>query len=273
MNLVPESLRQVIVQILTPLIRILLRNGIAYGTFSDIVRKIYVDVGFHEAERLGQKTTISNVSILTGINRKEVKRLKDNPDFDTDRTLKKANRIVRVLAGWQNDPDFLDKDGTPKDLDLEGDSALFTVLVRRYSGDMPVVAMLNALKDGGYATVLDDQSVRLIKRSFAPAIDPEQKLNFLGTDTAELIETIDHNLQVTNPADAWFQRTAFNIKINCDSVPELRESIGKKAESLLEDVDQELSRNEADDNGNRCQVSLGIYLHIKENESKEDSTE
>ena len=272
MNLVPESLQLVIIHILTPLIRILLRNGIAYGTFSDIARKVYVDVGFHEAARQGQKTTISNVSILTGINRKEVKRLKENEVFDTDRSLKKSNRIVRVLAGWQNDEEFLDVDGSPKDLELEGENASFTVLVRRYSGDMPVVAMLNALRDGGYIQVLDNGLIKLVKRSFLPDMDPEQKLNILGIDTAELIETIDHNLQVENPDDAWFQGKAWNINFRCSAVSEMKGVIEERALRLLEEMDADFTNNETDDERDRCQVALGVYFHMKQNESEEDST-
>jgi hypothetical protein len=35
-----------ILRLMRPLVRILLRNGIAYGTFSELVRKVYVDVAF-----------------------------------------------------------------------------------------------------------------------------------------------------------------------------------------------------------------------------------
>ena len=80
MSLVPEVIQSTTIRILKPLVRILLRNGIAYGTFADLARKIYVDTGFEEAERRNQKQTVSNVSIITGINRKEVSRLRDALD-------------------------------------------------------------------------------------------------------------------------------------------------------------------------------------------------
>ena len=121
MKLVPEVIESAVVRIIGPLVRIMLRNGIAYGAFADIVRKVYVDAGFSEVRRLGQKDTISNVSIVTGINRKEVKRLHEALSIDTDQSLKKFNRIVRVLAGWQHDEEFLDEKNEPRDLQLEGD--------------------------------------------------------------------------------------------------------------------------------------------------------
>lgn len=271
MSLIPESLQLVMIRILTPLVRILLRNGIAYGTFADIARKVYVDVGFEEAARQGQKTTISNVSIITGINRKEVKRLKESIEFDTDRSLKKFNRIVRVLAGWQHDEEFLDPDHEPMDLLLEGEEGSFTRLVRRYSGDMPVVAMLNALRDSGNIRILDNGLIQLVNPNFLPDTDSEQKLNILGIDTAEFIETIDHNIQVSDPADAWFQRKASNINVRCSALPKLKQQIHKKAQLLLEDVDADFSDNETDDPDDRCHASFGIYLHLKKTEQEDPS--
>ncbi len=271
MSLVPESLQQVAIRILTPLIRILLRNGVSYGNFADIARKIYVDVGFEEAARQGQKTTISNVSIITGITRKEVKRLKDALGFDTDRSLKKFNRIVRVLSGWQHDEEFLDPDHEPLDLMLEGEAASFTRLVRRYSGDMPVVAMLNALRDSGNIRILDNGLIQLVNPNYLPETDSEQKLNILGIDTAEFIETIDHNLSVSDPDEAWFQRKASNINVSCSALPKLKKSLNKKAQLLLEDIDADFSDHETDDENDRCMVSFGIYFHQKRTETNEET--
>jgi hypothetical protein len=264
MTLVPEVLQTTIIRILKPLIRILLRNGIAYGTFSDIARKIYVDAGYQEAQRREQKITVSNVSILTGINRKEVKRLKESLSFDSDNSLKKFNRIVRVLAGWQHDEEFLDSDQEPRDLQLEGKKTSFSSLVKRYSGDMPVVAMLNALIDSGNIKINDNGDIQLINPNYLPSTDSDQKLNILGIDTAEFIETIDHNLNIQHPEDAWYQRKASNTHIKHKSATRLRKLISKKAQQLLEDIDADLSANEVDsEEEDSCAISCGIYFYQK----------
>lgn len=261
MSLVPEVLQTTIFRILKPLVRILLRNGIAYGTFVDMIRKIYVDVGYEEAYRREQKQTVSNVSILTGINRKEVKRLKESMSFDSDNSLKKFNRIVRVLSGWQHDEEFLDSDHEPRDLLLEGDSSSFASLVKQYSGDMPVVAMLNALIDSGNIKVIDNGNIQLINPNYLPSTDSGQKLNILGIDTAEFIETIDHNINVTHPEDAWFQRKASNTHVKISSVAKIKKQVNKKAQQLLEDLDAEFSANETEDEKDSCAVSIGIYYY------------
>jgi len=260
MSLVSEVIQNTIIRILKPMIRVLIRNGIAYGTFADIARKVYVDSGFDEAQRQGQKLTVSNVSILTGINRKEVKRLKEALSVNTDSSLRKFNRIVRVIAGWQHDEEFLDKDHEPKDLLLEGKKASFTNLVKRYSGDMPVVAMLNALIDSGNIKVIDNGNIQLINPNYLPDSDSEKKLNILGIDTAELIQTIDHNIGVKQPDDAWFQRKASNTQVKISSLPKIKKRINKKAQQLLEDIDADFSQNEPENGEASCAVSIGIFF-------------
>ena len=272
MSLIPEVVQSTVMRILKPLIRILLRNGVAYGTFADIARKIYVDMGFEEAERSGQKQTISNVSIITGINRKEVKRLHEALAVDTDNSLRKFNRLVRVLAGWQHDEEFLDKDHEVRDLLLEGESGSFSALVKKYSGDMPVVAMLNALIDSGNIKVIDNGNIQLINPNYLPKSDSDEKLNILGIDTAEFIETIDHNILIDNPEDAWFQRKASNTKVRIDALPKIKQRINKKAQQLLEDIDQDLSENETEKDDDNCSVSFGIYFSHQAPEREEDES-
>jgi len=273
MSIIPEVVQSTIFRILQPLIRILLRNGVAYGTFADITRKIYVDCGFEEAKRSKQKQTVSNVSIITGINRKEVKRLKESLSVDTDNSLKKFNRIVRVLAGWQHDEEFLDKDHEVKDLLLEGDTGSFTSLVRKYSGDMPVVAMLNALIDSGNIEVIDNGNIQLINPNYLPKTDSDEKLNILGIDTAEFIETIDHNITIEHPEDAWFQRKASNTKVKITALPKIKQRINKKAQQLLEDIDADFSENETEKEDENCSVSFGIYFSQKPRILDEDESQ
>ncbi len=270
MSLIPEVIQNTMIRILKPLIRILLRNGIAYATFADIARKIYVDTGFEEAQRRQQKQTVSNVSILTGINRKEVKRLREALAYDSDQSLKKFNRTVRVIAGWQHDEEFLDKDHEPRDLKLEGAKGSFTSLVKKYSGDMPVVAMLNALLDSKNIKVIDNGNIQLVNTNYLPVTDSDKKLNILGIDTAEFIDTIDHNINIEHPEDAWFQRKASNTQVSCKALSKIKQRLNKKAQQLLEDIDADFSDNETNDEDSSCNVSVGIYFH-QANGSKQET--
>ncbi len=111
-------------QILRPLVRILLRNGIACGSFEEMVRKAYVDEAFAEARRNNSKATVSSVSAETGLSRKEVKRLTELELSDSKKTEQKYNRAIRVISGWLNDPQFAYEEGNPRALSLDKSPSL-----------------------------------------------------------------------------------------------------------------------------------------------------
>jgi hypothetical protein len=97
-----EILRNTLRNILLALIRTLLRNGMSYGEFDQIARKCFVDVAYDDFSTPGKKQTVSNVAILTGLNRKEVKKMHELDVDQSSVNSKQYNRVIRVLGGWIN---------------------------------------------------------------------------------------------------------------------------------------------------------------------------
>jgi hypothetical protein len=260
---IQQTLSLAALSILRPLVRILLRNGIAFGSFAELAKKVYVDVAFEEFAPDTKKQTISRVSALTGLTRKEAKRLHELEHTDSHRSEQRYNRAVRVISGWVNDKEFHDALGQLASLPIEGAKASFSALVRKYSGDVPTQSMLSVLISASAIEKTGDR-VRLIQRAYVPGKDPADKLSILGTDTAELISTIDYNL-VSSQKELRFQRKVSNHHIQTDAVPEFQVLSARKAQQLLEQFDAWLSEHEVDsgkqgsDQGHY--VSLGIYYY------------
>lgn len=267
---IQQTLSLAALSILRPLVRILLRNGVAFGSFAELAKKVYVDVAFEDFAPDTKKQTISRVSALTGLTRKEAKRLHELEHTDSRRSEQRYNRAVRVISGWVNDKEFHDALGQPESLPIEGAKASFSALVRKYSGDVPTQSMLSVLISASAIEKTGDR-VRLIQRAYVPGKDPADKLNILGTDTAELISTIDHNL-VSNEKELRFQRKVSNHHIQNDAVPEFQALSARKAQQLLEQFDTWMSAHEIDpgehDSEQGRYVSLGIYYY--ENSKRED---
>lgn len=190
---ISHALHCALLRLLKPLIRILLRNGIAYGDFAEIAKKSYVDVAFHEFNEPERKQSISRVSVLTGLTRKEARRLHVLEKDDQLPTPSRFNRATRVINGWLKDIDFQDKNGKPLPLHIDSAQHSFTELVRRYSGDMPAQAILRVLEAAGTIKV-SSQQVTLLTHTYLPGNDPIEKIHSLGNEVAELIEAIDENL-------------------------------------------------------------------------------
>ena len=253
-------------QILRPLVRILLRNGIACGSFEEMVRKAYVDESFAQAQRNKTKATISSVSAETGLSRKEVKRLTEADLSDSKCTEQKYNRAIRVISGWLNDPKYAYEEGNPRALTLGDTGSSFADLVKEYSGDIPTKAMLNLLEASDCIEVKDGH-VHLVRNAYVPGNDPEEIIRILGKDTNQLINTIDHNL-TADEKSKWFQRKVSNPRVRADALDEFKEFSRKRSQTLLEELDAWLSQNETDEESDARYASMNIYYYEQDKDEE-----
>ena len=258
---IEKVLAESVSRLMRPLVRILLRNGYAYGALAELLRKVFVDVAFLEFPPEGRKQTVSRVSALTGLTRKEVRRLLDRGNSDMTSGQDRYNRAVRVISGWILDKQFQDGKGKPASLPIEGSRKSFSRLVKEYSGDVPTIAMLDMLVDAG-SVVKKADTVRLVRHAYIPGGDSVEKIRILGNDVSELIITIDHNLTADDD-DLLFQRKVAWDGISPDAVPKLKKMTFRKAQALLEQLNREYAKHEQDEEagvGGKY-ISLGIYYH------------
>lgn len=245
-------------KVLRPLVRVMLRNGVACGSFESIVRKAYVDEAFDMARKQG-KATISAVSAQTGLSRKEVKRLHELEESSTSGNSQKYNRAIRVISGWLNDPRFVSPEGVARSLDMEGTEHSFANLVKDYSGDIPTRAMLDLLSKSGCVEQYDGK-VSLISHAYVPGNDPEDVINILGADSNELMNTVIFNMSC-DKAQRRFQRKVSSRELASGHVDAFRKYSSRRSQSLLEDLDNWLSEHEAQSPEDSEYVSLGIYYY------------
>jgi hypothetical protein len=155
---------------------------------------------------------------------------------------------------------------------MEAKGASFTGLVKRYSGDMPARAMLDELLRAGAVKQLKDGRVCLLSRGYVPQKGSAEKLNILGSDTADLIATIDHNLY-EKPAKPRIQRKVMYDNVPVEAAKEFQILAAAQSQELLEALDRWLSHRDRDVNPaskgtGRVRVGLGLY-HFEERLDKE----
>lgn len=259
-NIINEN----VLKILRPLVRVMIRNGVSVGSFEELVRKAYVDEAFAMGEKNQLKTTISSISAQTGLSRKEVKRLHELESSHSVDIEQKYNRAVRVISGWANDTNFIDAKGNAKQLPVDGNDSSFASLVKQYSGDIPTKAMLNLLIAADCVEIKDN-TVRLVKQAYVPGKDSAEIIRILGTDTNELINTIDHNL-TAGEADKRYQRKVSTAVLDQRTIKQFKDLSKKQSQVILEELDTWISQHEVTpDDDNATYVSVGIYYYEQEN--------
>ena len=254
-------------RLLYPLVRMFLRNGKGARSLYDLIKQVYVDLAKEEFGIGGKKATVSRIAILTGLTRKEVKALLAQPWTGDDSTEEEYNRAAWVIAGWLKDPRFGDGRGHPAPLPMEGKRGSFAALVKVYSGDIPVRAMLDELLHVGAVQLMKDGRVCLRSRGYIPQKSAAEKLSILGTDTADLIATIDHNVYV-NPGNPRFQRKVMYDNVPVEAAQEFQAIVAARGQELLEALDRWLSHRDRDVNPSskgtgRVRLGVGLY-HFEE---------
>ena len=249
--------------LLRPLCRLLLRYQVPFGAFEELAKHVYVQTAMEDFGIPGKKATLSRASILTGLTRKDVQRLVAEPEPVHAASQEGYNRAARVLSGWARDPDFQTLDGQPAALDPQDGPASFAELVRRHSGDMPARAVLDELLRVGAVRRRDDQRLELVTRAYVPQGGEVEKLGILGSDVADLIATIDHNLQ-HGATDPRYQRKVMYRSVPADIRPAFRALSAQQSQALLERLDAWLSEHDTDNppdqpGAPRVRLGLGIY--------------
>lgn len=260
--------------LLKPLVRILLRNGVAAKSVYELVKHIYVQVAKEDFGIDGKKASTSRVAILTGLTRKEVQAILALPERQQGHYDEGYNRAARVITGWLRDADFGDGKGHPAPLPMSGKRTSFTALVKRYSGDIPVRALLDELVRVGAVKRLKDGRVGLVSRGYVPQRGLEEKLAILGNDTADLIATIDHNI-FGNPSKPRMQRKVMYDNVPVEAARAFQTVAEDRAQEMLEALDRWLSHRDRDVNPTvrgkgRVRVGVGIY-HFEERLDDDES--
>ncbi|MEL6904991.1 MAG: DUF6502 family protein [Planctomycetota bacterium] len=265
-----EALLTATSQILKPLVRVLLRNGVPCAAVTDLVRRAAVGVAHDEFGLEDRPPTQARISVLTGLHRKEVSRLLKERAADEPASLERRSRAASLLGAWLRDPEFHGEDGRPRALPFTGPSS-FTELCKRHSGDMKPRSIANELLSAGALEEVDG-ALRMTARGYVPGKDPVEMLRILGTDTAEFIETVDHNVRADDATPRRYQSKVQYDNVPAEHVEAFRALAAERGRALLEELDRWLSerdRGEEPAEGER-RVSLGLGVFQTEGKSPHD---
>ncbi len=267
-----NTLVQAVATILRPIVRILMRHSVSAGAMNELVNRVYVEVAEEkEFTVAGRKQSDSRISVLTGLHRKHVARIKDLPELGNVGLEERHNRAVRVLSGWTRDRRYKTKSGRPAVLPFEGKSS-FSELVEKYSGGVPSRAMRDELVRVGVIEITRQNNVKLKTKAYVPGASEVEKMRILGMDAADLISTIDHNMTHEHP-DLRFQRTVVYDNIPEKHAGEFRKLSAKYGQELLENLDRWLANHESTSREKQSKsIRLGTSVFQFEEDSESDDS-
>lgn len=261
---IKETLLAAFRQLLRPLIRILLRNGVSYGEYAETAKKVFVEVASKNLLIGKEQPTSARLAILTGLTKNEVERIVEDLSSSLAPSTANLNRVGRLLAGWHQDPEFTGPYGLPLELAVTSSATSFQTLNQRYGGDISAEEMLEELKRIGAVIVVAANRVRVLTRSYIPAEADPAAMQFMGLALRDLAETLDYNLN-PNLEGGFFERRVWTpVGIDPVDIPEFDKLVQKYGQQFLEALDNYLTAKETDADAmassEKVRVGVGVYM-------------
>ena len=256
---------------LRPVARFLMKSGIGYREFAEISKSAFVDVATADYGLRGRPTNISRVAVMTGLTRKEVRRLRDKISAGNQVDLHRVIPPAEIIEKWHSDSEFLDSSGRPKSLNFAGPSPSFSALVKKYGGDIPPGAMRTELKRVGAVNEDDSGQLTVQMKFFRPFDRDEQLQRALSQALYGLALNIDHNIS-RDIDESWVERTAFSTRIRRGDNSRVRRISQDRAIEFVESVNDLFSAYEtiySEDEPEVESTTVGVGVYYFESDGQD----
>jgi len=258
----PAPLVAALRRILRPLIRFLLSYGIRYQTFCDLAKATYIQVAEDEFKLDSKAQTDSRISLLSGVHRRDVKRLRSESLGESSLPLQ-ASMSAQVLAIWSGRAEYLDAEGLPLPLPRlisKGGERSFEALVRSISKDFRARVVLDEWLRQGIATLDEQDNVHLAADTFASPQGLEEKAFYFGQNIHDHLAATVHNL--SGDMRPFLERCVYYNDLTAESIKEYERVARTAGMRALHTVNRhaiELQKRDAGKPDAVYRTNFGLY--------------
>ena len=246
---------------LGPIVRILIRNGLSWREFAEIGKEVYVDSARRDYGVQGRPTNVARVSMMTGLSRREVMRVRDVIEGQAAQDLPAPSRISTVLSAWHLDSEFSDAHGIPAILPETGESGSLESLLKRYAGDLPHGAFVKELLQLGIIAK-EDEKFRVLSRDYVRRASDPDMLDQAALAFKDHGTTLAFNVNADRTEPPRFERMTTTRFLDRQHLNEFRQLLEQKGQAFLEELDAWLGAHSSEgqqDEKHTVRAGLGIY--------------
>ena len=250
-----------VARLLRPLVRLFVARGITFPALTNLLRELYVNVAEYDFALQGKEQTDSRVSLLTGIHRKEVRRLR-GAGAPVSAVPAVVSRTSRIIARWLADPAFTDPDGRPLALRRAGeDGPSFEALVAGVTRDLRPRAVLDEWLDRGLASLDGEDRIVLAEAAYVPRGGGEPQLYYFGRNLHDHIAASVTN--ILGDAPRFLERAVHYDGLSEELALRLEARARDIAMAALTQANREAHAACAADPGGSHRWNFGLYVYAE----------
>jgi hypothetical protein len=264
-----DALLKVLWRLLRPLVRLAIKGGLTHPRLAEMLRQLYVDVATRDLLPDPKSRTDSRVSLLTGVHRKELRRLREATpaEMEMPQAVSLGNAII---ARWLGDTPWVDDQGEPRALPRTAPDGApsFDLLVSNVTRDLRPRTVLEEWLSQGLVTLHPDGKVALNADAFVPRPGQEAQLFYFARNLTDHIAAAVANVTATDTAP-FVDRSVHYDRLTPEAAARLRKYSRDAAQRLLVQVNREALRlvSQHDAPGAATErVNLGVYLYSEADE-------
>jgi len=250
-------------RLLRPLVRLLIARSLTFPWAANLLRSVYVDVALREFPVGDKRQTDSRITLLTGVHRKDVKRLRA-PSRGAAAAPRAASLGSQLIARWTALPEYRDEHGAPRPLArlaTAGEAHSFESLVRSINTDIRPRVVLDEWLRLGLVRIDEHDRVCLDVHAFIPAEGSDEMAYFFGRNLHDHLAAAVHNM--LGEPEPLLDRSVNYNNLSRDSVQALNELGRQRAMEVLQELNAralQLQQRDAGAAEASLRFNLGIYL-------------
>ncbi len=264
---IPSALMTAVRKVLYPLVRLLLNFRIAFPQLAEILKSVYVEVADNEFKLPNKKQTDTRLSLLTGIHRKDIKRLRNQANTDK-KTPENVDISTRIIARWLVEKHYLDNEKKPLKLPFQADKnqPSFQSLVHEVcKQDIRPRVVLDEWLHLGIVSLDKNKDLTLHTDAIIPNTDFDEKAFFLGHNISDHFAAATDNLLGKMPP--FFERCVYYDDLSEASIQELQKIAADKGMEMLLAINEramQLKLQDTAKTNHHQRINIGLYSYHKE---------
>ncbi len=191
-----------------PFARLMVARGVLFPELVERLKAHYIAAAIEQAEG---KATDSRISVLTGLQRRDIARLKSEPPVQT-----RSNHLATLIERWRVHPNY-----QAQDIPRSGEKPSFEALARGIRRDVHPRTMLDTLLNSGTVEALDNDMLRLCQTSYQPLAGSEDQLAYLTRNLGDHLSAATDNVMGERPPH--FERAVHYGGLTMEQVLDLEE--------------------------------------------------
>jgi len=233
-------------KVLRPLVKILIRAGVRYDEFSEVIKGVFIESAIRDGLGRAGPLTRSRVSLVTGITRSDVDRFVDNESLLAAPPPTHATTLTEVLHLWNTDPRYLGPFGVPLEIDFDTTPGrCFMDLVMRVNPEADAAYILEELVRSS-VVVPTGNYLKVISRSYVIAdLMSPQALEYFGNTLSNLAHTLEFNMR-QSPEGKRLQRSVIADRgLPASEIENFDAFLKSRVQQMLTDVDDWIGQRTA----------------------------